>query len=415
VSEQPEESAEVPESAENNEVLESAATDGRAETDEVLESGETDEVPESAEVAGGAAVTSSSVAPSASGAPTSPVDPGELSGQPDVIGSAEAMGRAPEVEFPAPADGAVRVAAVDCGTNSLRLLIADVVDGKLTELDRRMVIVRLGQGVDKTGAFAPEALERVFAASDEFAALVRAAGAERVRFVATSAARDVSNRDEFFSGIQDRFGVVPDIISGDEEAALSFQGATAGLADLDVPGPYLVTDIGGGSTELVLGDTSGVIAAQSLDMGSVRMTERHLASDPATIAEMAAATRDVDALLDSTTVPLDQARTLIGVAGTVTTVAAVALNLTEYDPEAIHHARIPGALLLDTTSWLMGSTKVQRMVQPAIHPGRVDVIGAGALILQRVYDRLTLTRDEVVVSEHDILDGVALALGLARE
>jgi exopolyphosphatase/guanosine-5'-triphosphate,3'-diphosphate pyrophosphatase len=327
------------------------------------------------------------------------------------VGSAEAMGRSPEVDFPAAAAGAVRVAAVDCGTNSLRLLIADVADGKLTELDRRMVVVRLGQGVDSTGAFAAEALERVFAASDEYAAVIRRAGAERIRFVATSAARDVSNRDEFFAGIRERFGIDPDIISGDEEAALSFHGATAGLADLDVPGPYLVADIGGGSTELVLGDASGVLSAQSLDMGSVRMTERHLPSDPATIAEMAAATRDVDSLLDSTTVPLAEARTLIGVAGTVTTVAAVALKLTEYDPAVIHHARIEGPLLLDTTSWLMGSTRIQRTVEPAIHPGRVDVIGAGALILQRLYDRLTLTRDEVVVSEHDILDGVALALG----
>ncbi|MGC4940649.1 exopolyphosphatase [Kribbella sp. DT2] len=388
---------------------------GSAEVPEARESIETPEPTETPddgpELAGGAAVTSSAAPPSASGAPTSPVRPEDLSGHPDVIGSAESMGRSSEVDFPAPTAGAVRVAAIDCGTNSIRLLIADVADGKLTELDRRMTVVRLGQGVDSTGAFAPEALERAFVASDEYAALVRRAGAERIRFVATSAARDVSNRDEFFAGIRERFGVDPDIISGDEEAALSFQGATAGLADLDVPGPYLVADIGGGSTELVLGDETGVIAAQSLDMGSVRMTERHLPSDPSSIPEMAAATKDVDDLLDTTTVPLHQARTLIGVAGTVTTVAAVALKLTEYDPAVIHHARIEGPLLLDTTSWLMGSTRVQRTVEPAIHPGRVDVIGAGALILQRLYDRLTLTRDEVVVSEHDILDGVALALG----
>ncbi|ADB34699.1 Ppx/GppA phosphatase [Kribbella flavida DSM 17836] len=337
-------------------------------------------------------------------------------------GSAEAMGRPGAFEpgsvlephdFPEPADGAVRVAAVDCGTNSIRLLVADVSDGQLTEVDRRMTIVRLGQGVDATGAFAPEALERVFAAAEDFATVIQAAGAARIRFVATSAARDVSNRDEFFAGIRDRVGVDPDIISGDEEAALSFRGATAGLAGLEIPGPYLVADIGGGSTEVVLGDASGVLGAESLDMGSVRMTERHFADDPATIEQMAAATKDVDDLLDATSVPLDQARSLIGVAGTVTTVAAVALKLTEYDPGKIHHARIAGDLLLDTTSWLMGSTRIQRTVVPAIHPGRVDVIGAGALILQRLYDRLTLTHDEVVVSEHDILDGVALALAEA--
>jgi exopolyphosphatase/guanosine-5'-triphosphate,3'-diphosphate pyrophosphatase len=309
----------------------------------------------------------------------------------------------------------LRVAAVDCGTNSIRLLIADYADGELTEVGRQMRIVRLGQGVDSTGAFAPGALTRTFAAADEFAVLVRDAGVSRLRFVATSAARDVSNRDQFFAGISARFGVEPEIISGAEEAALSFAGATEGLAALDIPGPYLVADIGGGSTELVLGDASGVLAAESLDMGSVRMTERHLASDPATIEEMAAATKDVDALLDSTSVPLSQARSLVGVAGTVTTVAAVALGLTEYDPGVIHHARIPADRLLDTTSWLMGSSRAARSEVPAIHPGRIDVIGAGALILQRLHDRMadSLVYDEVLVSEHDILDGVALALALA--
>jgi exopolyphosphatase/guanosine-5'-triphosphate,3'-diphosphate pyrophosphatase len=306
----------------------------------------------------------------------------------------------------------VRVAAVDCGTNSIRLLIADLADGVLTEVDRRTMIVRLGQGVDATGAFAPEALARTFNACDEYADVVLAAGVQRFRFVATSAARDVSNRDEFFAGVETRFGVEPDIIAGAEEAELSFRGATSGLAELDVPGPYLVADIGGGSTELVLGDANGVLSAESLDMGSVRMTERHLSSDPALVAEMAAATKDVDALLAATSVPLAEARSLIGVAGTVTTVAAVALRLTEYDRSRVHHARIPGPLLLDTTSWLMGSTRADRAAVPVIHPGRVDVIGAGALILQRLHDRLApnLAIDEVLVSEHDILDGVALSL-----
>ncbi|MEU4604116.1 Ppx/GppA phosphatase family protein [Kribbella sp. NPDC023972] len=304
--------------------------------------------------------------------------------------------------------GSDRVAAVDCGTNSIRLLIADLVQGGLVEVDRRMTIVRLGQGVDATGAFAPEALGRVFTASDEFAAAIRAAGATRTRFVATSAARDVSNRDEFFAGIAERFGVEPDIISGAEEAELTFRGATSGLAALEVPGPYLVADIGGGSTELVLGDAAGVRAAESLDIGSVRLTERHVTSDPTSPDELAAVTKDVDTLLDSTTVPIGQARALVGVAGTVTTVAAVALKLPEYDRTRIHHARISGPVLRDTTAWLANSTRAERSAVRSIHPGRVDVIGAGALILQRLYDRMAV--DEVLVSEHDILDGVALSL-----
>ena len=245
-----------------------------------------------------------------------------------------------------------RVAAVDCGTNSIRLLIADLADGELREVDRRMTIVRLGQGVDATGSFAPEALERVFRASDEFAEVIRVAGVVRTRFVATSAARDVRNRDEFFAGIRARFGVDPEIISGAEEAELSFRGATAGLATLAVPGPYLVADIGGGSTELVLGDADGVIAAQSLDLGSVRLTERHVRSDPTAPDELDAIAKDVDALLDTTTVPLAEARALIGVAGTVTTVAAVALGLPEYDRIAVHHARLGRTDLRAATTWL---------------------------------------------------------------
>lgn len=298
-----------------------------------------------------------------------------------------------------------RVAAVDCGTNSIRLLIADLVDGSLVEVDRRMTIVRLGQGVDATGAFAPEALERVFTASDDFAAAIRAASVVRRRFVATSAARDVSNRDEFLTGIADRFGVEPEIISGREEAELSFRGATASL---ELPAPYLVADIGGGSTELVLGDADGVIAAESLNLGSVRLTERHVTADPTTPAELAAITKDIDALLDTCAVPLTEARTLIGVAGTATTVAAVALRLPEYDRAAVHHARLEAEDLRATTTWLTNSTRAERSAVRSIHPGRVDVIGAGALILQRLFDRLTLS--ELVVSEHDILDGVALSL-----
>ncbi|MFF0343518.1 exopolyphosphatase [Kribbella sp. NPDC004875] len=298
----------------------------------------------------------------------------------------------------------MRVAAVDCGTNSIRLLIADLVGGDLVEVDRRMTIVRLGQGVDATGAFAPEALDRVFAASADFADVIKASGATRVRFVATSAARDVSNRDAFFAGIEARLGVRPEIISGREEAELSFRGATTSL---DLPAPYLVADIGGGSSELVLGDSTGVIAAESLDIGSVRLTERHVTTDPTTPAELAAITRDIDALLDATTVPLAEARSLIAVAGTATTVAAVALKLPEYDRTAVHHARLTADQLRATTTWLTTSTRAERAI-PAIHPGRVDVIGAGALILQRLTDRLPV--NALTVSEHDILDGTALSL-----
>jgi len=301
-----------------------------------------------------------------------------------------------------------RVAAIDCGTNSIRLLIASAGPDGLVQLDRRMQIVRLGQGVDATGRFAAEALERVFTAAEEYADLIRAAGVARTRFVATSAARDVSNRDEFFAGIVQRLGVQPEIISGAEEAELSFRGATGGLGALAVPGPYLVADIGGGSTELILGDASGVIAAESLNVGSVRMTERHIKTDPSTAAELAAAGKDIDAILATTSVPITAARALIGVAGTVTTVAAVVGKLTEYDSARIHHARISGPQLRETTYWLTRSTKAERVTNPAIHPGRVDVIGAGALILQRLYDRMAV--GEVIVSEHDILDGVALSL-----
>jgi exopolyphosphatase / guanosine-5'-triphosphate,3'-diphosphate pyrophosphatase len=304
-----------------------------------------------------------------------------------------------------------RVAAVDCGTNSIRLLVADVgPDGELHEVDRQLTIVRLGQGVDRTGEFAPEALRRTFVACDNYASAVREHRVERLRFVATSAARDVGNADELFAGVRSCFGVDPEIISGDEEARLSFAGATSGLADM--PAPYLVVDLGGGSTELVLGDRDGVWYAESLDLGSVRTTERYLHSDPATPDEIAAASAAADSLLAATTVPVDRARSLIGVAGTITTVAAVALNLPEYDRARVHHARIAGDLLSRSADWLLTSTRAERAGRRAIHPGRVDVIGAGAMILDRLHRmvRPHLATDELLVSEHDILDGLALAL-----
>ncbi|HEY3872936.1 MAG TPA: Ppx/GppA phosphatase family protein [Actinocrinis sp.] len=325
-----------------------------------------------------------------------------------------------------------RVAAIDCGTNSIRLLVADLdpAGGPAAEVDRRMEIVRLGQGVDATGRIADEALERTFGACDRYAAVVRELGAQRIRFVATSAMRDAANRDEFTAGVLARFGVAPEIISGDEEAALSFAGATGAVAGLSgagsdaaasdaaasdaaastaCPTPYLVIDIGGGSTEFVLG-ADRVEAARSVDIGSVRLTERHLAADPPTSAQIAAARKDVAAAIDQAAeaVPLDRARTLVGVAGSVTTVAAIALGLGAYDRSRVHLSRISAERISETAGDLLTSTHAQRAANPVIHSGRVDVIAAGALILAVIVDRLGLPG--LVVSEHDILDGIARSM-----
>ncbi|NYI06036.1 Ppx/GppA phosphatase family protein [Allostreptomyces psammosilenae] len=308
--------------------------------------------------------------------------------------------------------GARRVAAIDCGTNSIRLLVADVDDsGRLRDLDRRMIIVRLGQGVDRTGRLAPEALERTFAACREYADAIRALGAEAVRFVATSASRDAENRDEFTAGVRDILGVDPEVVTGTEEARLSFLGATA---DLPEPAPYLVVDIGGGSTEFVLG-TDGVTASRSVDIGCVRLTERHLQApdgtlvDPPGPEEIARIRADVEAAMDvaAAEVPFDQARTLVGLAGSVTTVAALGLGLTEYDSTRVHHSRHSRRAVGEVTDRLLAATHAERAADPVIHPGRVDVIGAGALILRTVMERVGA--EEVVVSEHDILDGIALS------
>jgi exopolyphosphatase / guanosine-5'-triphosphate,3'-diphosphate pyrophosphatase len=305
-----------------------------------------------------------------------------------------------------------RVAAVDCGTNSIRLLIADVdpAGESLVDVDRRLEIVRLGQGVDETGRFTPEALERTLAACRRYAQLIRSLGAQRVRFVATSATRDAANREEFFTGVSRILGVQPEVITGDEEAALSYTGATRELGDRDdIAAPYLVVDIGGGSTEFVLGDGK-VRAARSVDVGCVRLTERYFRSDPPTPDQVAAATEDIDAGIAQAgkTVPLDEADSLIGVAGSATTVAAIAMDLPEYDPTRIHGARIPAAHVRAVTADLLSMTHAERARIPSMHPGRVDVIGAGALILQRILDRLGLP--EVLISEHDILDGIAWSL-----
>jgi exopolyphosphatase/guanosine-5'-triphosphate,3'-diphosphate pyrophosphatase len=339
---------------------------------------------------------------------------------------------------------ATRVAAVDCGTNSVRLLIADIDGGELVELERRMEIVRLGQGVDRTGRLAPEALERTFTAMRGYAKLIAGHGAERVRVVATSATRDAANRDEFVRGVVEIFGVEPEVISGEEEARLSFTGATKDLAALRPMRPYLVVDIGGGSTEFVLG-TGEVEASRSVDIGCVRMTERHLFSDLPSPEQVAAAVADIDAALaavrtgESTRdeaaaladeaalveagtglplpppppplvppVPVDRARTLVGLAGSVTTVAGIALDLPAYDSSRIHLSRLKVRQVHDVTRMLLHSTHDERAAIGVMHPGRVDVIGAGALILDRIMREYGF--NDVVVSEHDILDGIAWSL-----
>ncbi len=307
-----------------------------------------------------------------------------------------------------------RVAAIDCGTNSIRLLVADVDAevGTLVDVERTMEIVRLGEGVDRTGAFSEAALERTFAACGRYAAAIDALGASRVRFVATSASRDATNREVFVSGVERLMGTSPEVVTGDEEARLSFAGATRDLAGRAVA-PYLVLDIGGGSTEFVLGDTAPT-AACSVDMGCVRLTERHLVSDPPTAAQVAAARADIERLIDeaAAVVPLEQAATVVGLAGSVTTVAALNLGLTAYDSEAIHLSRISASEVHAVTRGLLAMTRAERAALPVMHPGRVDVIGGGALVLDTIVERIASTTaiDSVVVSEHDILDGIAWSL-----
>ncbi|MFE2586931.1 exopolyphosphatase [Streptomyces sp. NPDC059378] len=310
-----------------------------------------------------------------------------------------------------------RVAAIDCGTNSIRLLVADADPGtgELVDLDRRMTIVRLGQGVDRTGRLAPEALARTFAACREYADVIKEFGAERLRFVATSASRDAENRDEFVRGVLDILGVEPEVISGDQEAAFSFTGATKELMGReDLARPYLVVDIGGGSTEFVVGGEQ-VDAARSVDIGCVRMTERHLVvdgeiTDPPTAGQIAAMRADIEAALDlaERTVPLRRAHTLVGLAGSVTTVSAIAQDLPAYDSAAIHHSRVSHDRVREITDRLLRSAHAERAAIPSMHPGRVDVIGAGALVLLSIMERIGA--EEVVVSEHDILDGIAWSI-----
>jgi exopolyphosphatase/guanosine-5'-triphosphate,3'-diphosphate pyrophosphatase len=349
-----------------------------------------------------------------------------------------------------------RVAAIDCGTNSVRLLVADVPapGAGLVDVVRTMQIVRLGRGVDRTGRLDPDAIERVRVVLADYARQITQLGAERVRLVATSATRDASNAADFHDMVVATLGVAPEVITGEEEARLSFLGATRGLP-ADARPPYLVVDIGGGSTEFVLGGPAGtrvpdrapttvdpalatasvagegpatvdvlatvekqvstaesvtVTHAVSVDIGCVRMTERHLPDDPPTPEQIAAAEADIAAAVDRAlaVVPGQQAGTLIGLAGSVTTVAALALQLPAYDPARIHHSRIPYADVATVTRTVLSLSQAERLALPPMHPGRADVIGAGALILRVVMEKVGA--DEVVVSEHDILDGIAYSL-----
>jgi exopolyphosphatase/guanosine-5'-triphosphate,3'-diphosphate pyrophosphatase len=310
-----------------------------------------------------------------------------------------------------------RVGAIDCGTNSIRLLVADVGDdGGLTDLDRRMEIVRLGQGIDVSGRIAPEAMERTLAATRVYAARCQELGTEAVRFVATSASRDASNADEFVAGVREAFGdldVTPEVVAGAAEAELSFTGATGDLPGIGAEGPYLVVDLGGGSTEVVRG-TGHVEESVSVDVGSVRITERHLHGDPPTDDEVVAARADIATTLNAVEeqVDLTGLGTVVGLAGSITTITAHALRLGSYDRDAVHHARLSPDRHRAACRELWGMTRAERAALPYLHPGRVDVIGAGALVWHEVLGRVAVRSPgvDVVTSEHDILDGIALSL-----
>lgn len=301
----------------------------------------------------------------------------------------------------------MRVGVIDCGTNSIRLLITDIEGNNFREITRQMQVVRLGQGVDETNQFHPDAIARTFAAVDLYAAEIVRHGVEKIRFCATSATRDALNREVFVNGVKERLGIEPEVISGDEEARLSFAGATREFNRTE--GPFLVVDIGGGSTEFVLG-TDSVDAAISVNIGCVRMSERHFHSDPPTSDEVAMARADIQNAIDVAyaSVDIKSAKTLVCVAGTATTVAAAVLDLPEYDRNAIHLSHISAQQVHDVSNRFINMTREQRAALGYMHPGRVDVITAGSLVLSEILK--ATGAKEFVTSENDILDGMAWSL-----
>ena len=300
-----------------------------------------------------------------------------------------------------------RVAAIDCGTNSIRLLISDIDTSTNTATDvcREMRIVRLGEGVDKTNAFSPRALERTFKAIDEYEEILLKHKVENLRFVATSATRDAQNKAMFIKGVIDRLRIVPEVIAGTEEAALSFDGATRSLRQKH-KAPFLIIDLGGGSTELVIGDQEPT-GAYSMDVGCVRMTERHTPGGNPTKAQEEAIRTDVKNALQeaSKKVNWQKAQTIVGVAGTVTTVAAHILKLKTYDPDVLHGASITAQQISQTAQDFISLTPQQRAALPYMHEGRVEVITAGSIVLDEVMK--AIGAQTLIASERDILDGVA--------
>ena len=300
-----------------------------------------------------------------------------------------------------------RVAAIDCGTNSIRLLIADISNGIFKEVVRSMEVVRLGQGVDKNKSFHPDAIKRTLDAVEMFSEVIASKGVERIRFCATSATRDATNRSLFTDGVREILGVEVEVIPGEEEAMLSFNGATKELMQNDAP--YLVVDIGGGSTEFVFGSNK-VENAKSVDIGCVRMSERHFTSQPTTMDQVARAIIDIDSAIAkaASVVPISNAKTLVAVAGTATTVAAAALELKEYDRHLIHLARISADKVHKVSAMFQSMNKDEIANLGYMHPGRVDVITAGSLVLSRIM--AATSASEFVASESDILDGMAWSL-----
>jgi len=300
-----------------------------------------------------------------------------------------------------------QVAVIDCGTNSIRLLIAETSGSTIKEVIRTMEIVRLGQGVDENKAFHPDAINRTLLAVKSFKEIIDRNNVDKIRFCATSATRDASNRNIFIDGVRDILNIQVEVIPGEEEAALSFTGATYQLDQGS--GPFLVVDIGGGSTEFVYGDKK-VMSAKSVNIGCVRMSERHFTNQPPTMGQIASAIVDIDIAITqaAVSVPINSAKSLIAVAGTATTVAAAALDLSKYDRDLIHLSKISADKVHKVAQMFQSMNKSEISALPYMHEGRVDVITAGSLVLSRVMAATGAV--EFVASESDILDGMAFSL-----